>query len=370
MLLDLLVKEGKHLVVAHVNYGRRPGAFSDEKIVVDYCAKHNLVLERLYPGPGKGNFQDWARVVRYRFFAQLVKKYQAEGVAVAHQFNDNLETYVLQKERKSLVSCYGLACETTIAKVKVIRPLLAYKRSEILKYCKDNQLEYGIDASNQDPAYRRNAVRLELSKLSEEELAAYAKQIAQDNLKLAEYKASIDINCPFASQDTATQNQLLFSELSRNGYHYFSTAHLREIARQLIKKGYYRYLDEAIIELTNNEIKVYSIAELSYCEVITEIKPQAFSWFKVDIVGAKNNGVKVAATDFPLTVRSWQPGDKLEKEYGTKLISRYFIDQKIAHSQRLSWPVVLNAFQKVILVPGLGADKTHNTDNFNIYVIR
>jgi bifunctional protein TilS/HprT len=51
----------------------------------------------------KGNFQDQARQIRYTFFQQLAIKYQTKYIIVAHHFDDHLETYLLQKQRRSLV---------------------------------------------------------------------------------------------------------------------------------------------------------------------------------------------------------------------------------------------------------------------------
>ena len=64
-LLDQLNKQGKDIVVAHVNYKHRDTADRDEKIVKEYCKKYDIPVRVLYPVHEKGNFQAWARDVRF-----------------------------------------------------------------------------------------------------------------------------------------------------------------------------------------------------------------------------------------------------------------------------------------------------------------
>ena len=55
----------------------------------------------------------------------------------------------------------GLAAMAT-AKQDVLRPLLAVQTEEIAAYCRREGLCWRHDASNDDPSYRRNRIRLEL----------------------------------------------------------------------------------------------------------------------------------------------------------------------------------------------------------------
>ena len=45
-LLDQLNKQGKDIVVAHVNYKHRDTADRDENIVKDYCKKYDIPIKR------------------------------------------------------------------------------------------------------------------------------------------------------------------------------------------------------------------------------------------------------------------------------------------------------------------------------------
>ena len=55
--------------------------------------------------------------------------------------------------------------------------------------------------------------------------------------------------------------------------------------------------------------------------------------------------------------------------YGTKKVSRFFIDKKIPVNRRLTWPVMLNSKNEVILVPQIGCNKTHYSIKHNLFMI-
>ena len=106
-LLEKLCREEYKIIVAHVNYKKRKNSDYDEKVVKDYCQKYSLSCE-VYQAKGSeyhsiSNFQDRARQIRYNFFQKLADKYQTKYIVVAHHLDDHLETYLLQKKRKSLV---------------------------------------------------------------------------------------------------------------------------------------------------------------------------------------------------------------------------------------------------------------------------
>ena len=97
-LLDMLYKNGENLVVCHVNYDVRESALRDEEIVRKYCEKRNIKLEVLKGfvyDKKDGNFENWARVIRYNFFKEMYKKYNCKYLYVGHNLDDLLETYFI-----------------------------------------------------------------------------------------------------------------------------------------------------------------------------------------------------------------------------------------------------------------------------------
>ena len=187
-LLEKMCHEGYNLVVAHVNYKKRENSDYDENLVRSYCQKHSLPCE-VYQVKGFeynsiSNFQDRARKIRYDFFQKLANKYQTKHIVVAHHLDDHLETYLLQKQRKSLVEHWGLSPRTKQGKYWIIRPLLSLNKQQICRYLTENKVNYAIDSTNQLPIYQRNIIRKELNNLIKEEKKSLKKEIKEKNQEL------------------------------------------------------------------------------------------------------------------------------------------------------------------------------------------
>ena len=371
MLLDLLRSKGYQLIVAHVNYQKRPEAFFDEELVNRYCQKYNLPFHCLYPANiTQGNFQRQAREVRYRFFADLVKTFNYQAIAVAHQLNDLVETYLLQKKRGGIVNYFGLQSETVIAGVRVIRPLLVYSRQEVLAYCADRQLEYALDSSNDTDSYSRNVLRTTLvSKLTKPQLLDYQKQADQANEVQAANLSRLDRKLAFSANTVENQRYLLVELLKNHGYYYFRRVHLDDILTRLATHGQYRYRDRFILS-SGAELEFIDLQVMTYSFCFQKYQAFDHPCFRLRDQGEKIWGLAVKPEDWPLTIRNWQAGDKIALSYGHKKVSRLFIDKKIAEIKRYGWPVVLNCSGEVLAVAGLATEKAHFSDKPDIYVIK
>ena len=133
-LFDMLLKEGYYFSVAHVNYHKRDISNFEEESMRKICLDNNIkcfVLDTSKLPSHKGNFQNWARVVRYKFFAEVLKKENLDAVLVAHHLDDLIETYEMQKSRNLVVDYLGLKESTIINDVPIIRPLLEYTKKEL-----------------------------------------------------------------------------------------------------------------------------------------------------------------------------------------------------------------------------------------------
>jgi tRNA(Ile)-lysidine synthase len=65
--------------------------------------------------------------------------------------------------------------------VKIYRPLLNKWKNELLTYCQRNQIEYGIDETNQTDLYERNRIRKALSTITSKEKENEFKRIVRSN---------------------------------------------------------------------------------------------------------------------------------------------------------------------------------------------
>ena len=96
---------------------------------------------------------------RYNFFDEISKKYNINLIATAHNKNDVAETILMHIIRGSGIDgMSGIAYK----RGNIIRPLLDIEKSDIEKYCEDNNYKYVIDKTNNQNIYTRNKIRLEL----------------------------------------------------------------------------------------------------------------------------------------------------------------------------------------------------------------
>ena len=375
-LFDMLRKTGCYLEAAHVNYHKRETALRDEKLVRKYCREHQIRFHRLhvYPEELKGNFQAKARKVRYEYFASLCKKHKLDAVMVAHQQDDLIETYLMQKEKQLGVCRYGLAEDTIIEGVRVIRPLLSFQKEELLAYCKENQIPYGIDESNLNDSYARNRIRhAVVERLSASEKKKIIAEIAQENEILQKKKEMIlkDMRDTYPVEEFLALPYL--EDHLRILFPSHSKRHYQEMIRQLSEAEKYVYEEDKILLVKEyGRIDIFEKPE-DYAYVFrkkTDLKAKTYAHFRISTSGRSTEAMSFSSADFPLVFRNCQKGDQIRMTYGSKKINRYFIDHKIRLKERLCWPVVINKNSEVILVPGLGCDKFHYSQHPDAYVLK
>ena len=163
--------KNKKVVVAHINYHKREDSNVDENIVKDFCKKNKIPFEILnVKEKPKGNFQSWARKVRYDFFAEVYKKYNCNEILLAHHKDDFLETAIMQQESGRTPKYFGIKKKNVINGMKIHRPFIhLYWKEEILNELNKANISFATDSSNDQPIFERNRVRLTLKKKTKNE---------------------------------------------------------------------------------------------------------------------------------------------------------------------------------------------------------
>lgn len=346
-LLSQLFSNEK-IIVAHVNYGVRKEAIQETRLVQDYCEKNNIVCEVLYaPKYEKGNFQSWARAIRFNFFKQLCEKYQTKTIVLAHHQDDVLETYLLQKKRGSTPSYYGIQSVVEIDGYVIERPLLSLPKKTIVNMCHSNGIPYLEDRSNYSLKYQRNIVRKQLLNISDEEKTELLSEIHQLNNDktdtFATIRALLFQHKIYHTSNKTMKNIQLFLEKGKGKF---------QLSNQL-----WLYPDGSIV---SDECYAYTFSSIHYFKT---------AYFELSDKGTVG-GFYVSENDFPITIRNYFPGDKIILPFGTKKLSRFFIDKKIPLSKRNTWPVVVNSSGEIIFVPKLGSKNKCLDANYNAYVLK
>ncbi|MBD3404433.1 tRNA lysidine(34) synthetase TilS [candidate division GN15 bacterium] len=102
------------------------------------------------------SIEECARDERYRVFDELADDIGAARIAVGHHADDQVETVLFRLFRGAGRS--GLL-GMPIIRGRIIRPLLACRRDEIIAYLEEFGLDYCEDASNRSTEYSRNFIR-------------------------------------------------------------------------------------------------------------------------------------------------------------------------------------------------------------------
>lgn len=188
---------GVSLHVAHLNHMLRGEAADEEARYVERFAERlglgctvQAVDVTDYARERKVSIELAARDVRYDFYRRTAADEGASRVALGHHAGDQAETVLLRLLRGTGMS--GLSGIPAIrpldatGDITVIRPLLWLTSSEILSYCKEEQLVYYIDASNVSPVYLRNRVRNELIPLLEQDYNPRVVQALSNTAELVQ----------------------------------------------------------------------------------------------------------------------------------------------------------------------------------------
>ena len=61
----------------------------------------------------------------------------------------------------------------------------------------------------------------------------------------------------------------------------------------------------------------------------------------------------VSGLEFPVTLRGWSSGDRMEHSYGSKKLKKIFGEKRVAMEERSRVPVVVDGKERVLWIPGL-----------------
>ncbi len=239
-LLDILNKlKNKYnlkIIIAHINYNLRGEDSKKDKKFVEYLAKkYDLDVEILNVKKNslRGSEEE-LRNIRYDFFRKIKNQKKYNTVAVAHNQDDQAETFLMRVLRGSgLSGLRGMRERNN----DIVRPLLGIGRKEILDYLKKNKLEFRIDKSNRDLIFLRNKIRNNLIPLIEKEYnPSIKKTLALATRSIADDYEFIDLEAQKKQEKiilSNKKNKIIFSisKFKKN-----SVAIQRQILRRLISE--------------------------------------------------------------------------------------------------------------------------------------
>ena len=369
------------VICAHVNHKLRTESDEEAIMVQEYCQKNDIVFELLeITDYLTGDFsEEDARIRRYKFFDQVINKYKSKYLLTAHHGDDLIETILMRLTRGSNLSGYaGIRQVNTNESYQILRPLLTTTKEAILKYNNENAIPYRVDASNDNLKYTRNRYRHTILPFLKNEdvnvhlkYLKFSKELSEYDNFVTEYiknkklivDNSIDINKlnlenTFIKKKTI---ELIVKEIQKYDYFDISDNQMAEIIRLLDKNN-------KSIDLNNgykciNEygyLKIIKPENVNFTEIIfdRDVITKYFTFYYNSTEGDdSNNCIYLLSTDIqlPLKLRTKRNGDKMyiKNLNGSKKISDIFIDSKLPKEERINYPILVDASDTIIWLPGL-----------------
>lgn len=183
----------RSLRAIHIHHGL--SAYADEWVAhcEAVCAQWQvpLVVERVTLADEGLGIEAQARQARYQAFADALLP--GEVLVTAQHLDDQCETFLLALKRGSgPAGLSAMAESSAFAGTRLIRPLLTQTRMALEQWARQHQLRWIEDESNQDDAYDRNFLRLQVLPLLQQRWPHFADATARSAALCAEQEHLLD----------------------------------------------------------------------------------------------------------------------------------------------------------------------------------
>ena len=397
-VLDLVrrLREEKSLsiICAHVNHNVREESFNEKIMVENFCKENNIIFESMIIEKySNDNFENEARKIRYKYFEDILRKYNCHTLITAHHGDDLIETVLMRLVRGSSLKGYS-GFERVVNKnnYKILRPFITITKDDIYEYLEENSISFAIDKSNFEDIHTRNRYRKYIvPKLKEEDCNVHKKfykfskilldcnnYIERNMIEVID-KVYIDkkiIINEFLKQDELIQKRILYKILEdyyQENLYMINDKHCELIYSLINLNKANSYI------LFPNNIKVVKSYNKLFLEMNNNIEEYKIRLDSEVILPNKKKIVIVSSSDdtsnyttfllskdlkLPLYVRTKKAGDRMQVKgmNYSKKIKDIFINEKIPLDERLLWPVVVDSDDNIVWLPGL---KKSNLDSSN-----
>ncbi len=397
ILKELKYKFNLKLYFVHINHKLRGNnADEDEKFIKMLAKKENIDLfikQENIKGYAKReglSIEEAGREVRYSYFEEIKNKVNADKVALAHNLDDNVETFMFRLMRgTSLHGLKGIPEKRDF----YIRPLLRIYKKEILDYLKTENISYVIDSSNMETVYTRNKIRHELIPVIERDFNVNFKE------KIVRLIDEIKDSEKYIDQCLGNKNNktLYLSEIQGKSDY---------VKKKMLKK----FLEKNKVEYNANKIeKIICIIglggfkkmDMGNSRVLKKDYEKVYIELKLEPNGIQNKSEileineKVFYNNYKIGFRILDNEEKIEKNYkykiyidydklinktnlivrnrkngdifyplgmkGKKKLKDYFIDEKVVKENRDSIPIILDN-ENIVWIVGMRSSEKYKVD--------
>lgn len=389
-LLHLLesLKLDLKIIVAHVNHKLREESLEEAEFVESFAKDNDLIYEYMEINEyNHDNLENEARVKRYDFFKCLIDKYKADYLMTAHHSDDLMETILMRLVRGSSLKGYsGFKKISSIGEALLVRPLISVTKEDIINFMNSNNYKYYIDKSNASREYTRNRYRMDVLPFLKKEnknvhlkFLKFSEELEAANTFINKYveKIIIDIKC---DKGLEIDKLLKLDEFLIKRIVEYELTNIYITDLFLISDNN----TELIIDLikgkkANGEISLpngfKAIKDYNYFRIDKTINNEDFCYVfngslkigngiirQIESTISKSNCVirlNSNKISLPIKVRSRKNGDKMvvKNLNGTKKVKDIFIDEKVSIAKRNGFPVVVDAKDEILWLPGVKKSK-------------
>lgn len=173
---------GLPLTLAHLDHGLRPESGAEaadasrfaEALGVPFCLrKADVAASAAQSGMG---LEEAGRQARYAFFEEVRREKGADWIAVGHHLDDLSEDVLMRLVRGAGWPGLG-GMRAVDGKRRLIRPLLRFRKEELLRFVTATGVSWAEDASNREMDFRRNRIRNRVIPLLQEENPAFSRSV-------------------------------------------------------------------------------------------------------------------------------------------------------------------------------------------------
>lgn len=424
-LLNFLYEEQKRasfqLVAACLDHMfRKEQSYEEALFVFDFCKERDIPCEirhidvTKYMEEHALSTQVAARECRYQFFTEVMEKYQADYLALAHHGDDQIESVMMRLTRGATANARaGIMFQREFSTGFIIRPFLPLTKEEIYEYLNKESIEYRLDPSNEKDDYFRNRIRHHVlphlkkeNPLVHQQFQRFSDEILEDEALLAlmtkeHLEKIISFDQEKEIQFSIKQFRQLPIPLQRRGIHLILNYLYKNYAVSLT----FTHVDQIFTLLTSEHpsieinlpqglkvLRAYDNCQFSFVEQLTEdyeieitsegeyILPTKeviqvdYEEVKIDKISEWELFLPLNDETFPITIRTIKAGDRIRLPHlnGTKKVNRLFIDEKIPLTLRKNWPMLVSKTGEILWVIGLrkaAYEHTTHTDKGYIKIV-
>lgn len=218
------------LIALHINHGLQRPADDWQQHCAAVCERLGirfLAIKVTVDFSNDESPEETARSARYAAFAEIAEP--GDLIALAHHQGDQVETVLFRLIRGSgSKGLAGIPVQRPCGSGAVCRPLLGFRRFQILQYALQQQLAWIEDGSNLDERYDRNFLRASVIPHLEQRFPGLAGNVARSAALCAE---SAGLAAELAAIDLAACAGTFRNRLNIPALLNFSAARQRNLLR-------------------------------------------------------------------------------------------------------------------------------------------